>query len=168
MKLTHKSVKFIKGECEINVRKGKQILVYDYELDIEVVGEQQDGEKAECSYKVREILSDDLNDMVIEDVKSNEKNKTAELVKKWVKKSAKAKIIEVFRHLEEELVKQESDPLKLEEDKKKREEIQVATQKAREEKGAEKERLLEEQREKERRLKEDAMYRNYEEAVKKN
>lgn len=90
------------------------------------------------------------------------------MVKKWIKKSAKGKIIEVFRHLEEELVKQESDPLKLEEDRKKREEIQLATQKAREEKGAEKERLLMEQKEKERRLKEDAMYRNYEEATKKN
>jgi hypothetical protein len=69
--------------------------------------------------------------MVIEDVKATEKNKTAELIKKWIKKSAKAKIIEVFRHLEEELVKQESDPSKLEEDRKKREELQVATKKAR-------------------------------------
>ena len=40
----------------------------------------------------------------------------------------------------------EADPKKLEEDKKKREESILATQKAREEKGAEKERLLELQR----------------------
>jgi hypothetical protein len=58
-------------------------------------------------------LSDDLNDMVIEDVKTTEKNKTAELIKKWVKKNVKAKIVEVFRHLEEELVKKESDPSKI-------------------------------------------------------
>lgn len=41
-------------------------------------------------------------------------------MKKWIKKSAKEKIIEVFKHLEEELMKAESDPKKLEEDKKKR------------------------------------------------
>lgn len=52
--------------------------------------------------------------------------------------------------MENDLKQQESDPKKLEEDKRKREEAQQATQKARDEKGAEKERLLEEQRERER------------------
>jgi len=61
---------------------------------------------------------------------------TAQLMKKWIKINAKAKIIEVFKHLEEELVKVEGDPQKLEEDKKKREEMHAATQKARSEKGA--------------------------------
>jgi hypothetical protein len=116
---------------------------------------------------VKEILSDDLNDMIIDEVKATEKNKTADIMKKWLKKSVKPKIIEIFKHLEGELVKVEGDPAKLEEDKKKREEMQVATQKAREEKGAEKERLLEEQKEKERRLKEEAMTKNFEDAVKK-
>ena len=74
--------------------------------------------------------------MVIEDVKTTEKNKTAELIKKWIKKNVKAQIVEVFRHLEEELVKKESDPSKIQQDKKKREQSQLATQKAREEKGA--------------------------------
>ena len=61
----------------------------------------------------------------------------------------------------------ESDPKKLEEDKKKREENVLATKKAREEKGDEKERLLEEQRAKEKKLKEEAMQKNFEEAIKK-
>jgi activator of HSP90 ATPase len=38
LKITHKKVKFQKAECEINIRKGKQILVYDFELDIDVFG----------------------------------------------------------------------------------------------------------------------------------
>ncbi len=76
--------------------------------------------------------------MVVDDFKASSKNKTGDLVKKWIKKNAKAKIIEVFRHLEEELMKQEGDPQKIEEDKRKREENLIATQKAKEEKGAEK------------------------------
>jgi hypothetical protein len=113
-------------------------------------------------------LSDDLNDMIVDDVKATEKNKTADLIKKWIKKNVKAKIIEVFKHLEEELMRKEGDPDKLEEDRKKREENQAATQKAKEEKGEEKERLFEEQRQKEKRLKEEAMAKSFEEAIKKN
>lgn len=63
---------------------------------------------------MKEILSDDLSDMIVDDVKSTEKNKTGDLMKKWIKKSAKDKIIEVFKHLEEELMKVESDPKKIE------------------------------------------------------
>lgn len=76
--------------------------------------------------------------MIVEDFKPNQKNKTGDLVKKWLKKNVKAKIIEVFKHLEEELMKKEGDPAKIEEDKRKREENKIATQKAKEEKGAEK------------------------------
>lgn len=38
LKITHKKVRFTKAECEINVRKGKQILVYEFELDLDVKG----------------------------------------------------------------------------------------------------------------------------------
>jgi len=81
--------------------------------------------------------------MIIEEIKANEKNKTGDLMKKWIKKSAKEKIVQVFKQMEIELMQAEADPKKLEEDKKRREENQEATKKAREEKGAEKERLLE-------------------------
>jgi len=30
LKIVHKKVKFTKSECEINVRKGKQYLIYDF------------------------------------------------------------------------------------------------------------------------------------------
>ena len=63
-------------------------------------------------------------------------------MKKWIKKNAKPQVIGVFKEYEAELSKYEGDPKKLEEDKKKREEIMIATQKAKEEKGEEKERLF--------------------------
>lgn len=56
-------------------------------------GENQSEDDSEGAYKIREILSDDLNDMIIDEVKATEKNKTADLMKKWIKKNAKAKII---------------------------------------------------------------------------
>ncbi len=74
--------------------------------------------------------------MIVEDFKPTQKNKTSDLVKKWMKKNVKAKIVEVFKHLEEELMKKEGDPVKIEEDRRKREENKIATQKAKEELGA--------------------------------
>ena len=74
--------------------------------------------------------------MIVEDFKPTQKNKTSDLVKKWMKKNVKAKIVEVFKHLEEELMKKEGDPAKIEEDRRKREENKIATQKAKEELGA--------------------------------
>lgn len=38
LKVTHRKVTFTKAECEINVRKGKSILVYDFNLELTVFG----------------------------------------------------------------------------------------------------------------------------------
>ena len=65
-----------------------------------IIGENQTEDDSEGSYKVKEILSDDLNDMIIDEVKSNEKNKTGDLMKKWIKKNAKDKIVGVFKQME--------------------------------------------------------------------
>ena len=65
-----------------------------------ITGENQTEDDSEGSYKVKEILSDDLNDMIIDEVKSNEKNKTGDLMKKWIKKNAKDKIVGVFKQME--------------------------------------------------------------------
>ena len=42
-------------------------------------------------------------------------------MKKWIKKNAKQHIINIFKEFEGDLIKYESDPKKIEEDKKKRE-----------------------------------------------
>lgn len=51
--------------------------------------------------------------MVVEEVKATEKNKSGELLKQWIRKNAKGKIIEIFKHFEEALIKEEGDPVKL-------------------------------------------------------
>lgn len=70
--------------------------------------------------------------MVIDEVKATEKNKTGDVMKKWIKKGAKDKIIEAFKKMAAEIMNAESDPKKLEEDKIKREENLKAVHKARE------------------------------------
>ena len=59
-------------------------------------------------------MNDDLNDIIIDDIKATEKNKCGSEMKKWVKKFAKEQVIKVFREMENDLKSQESDPKKLE------------------------------------------------------
>ena len=51
-KITHTKVKFPKAEAEINIRKGKQFLVYEYELDMETHIENEE-EESKGSYRVK-------------------------------------------------------------------------------------------------------------------
>jgi hypothetical protein len=129
---------------------------------------ENDEEESKGTYRVKEILSDDLSDMIVDDVKADQKNNCGEEMKKWVKKNAKEKLVAVFKEMEADLQKLESDPKKLEEDQKKREEAIKFTQKAKEEKGEEKERLLKEQKERERKQKEEVFKQHFEKIGEQN
>lgn len=39
IKITHTKVKFPKAEAEVNIRKGKHILIYDFEVELDVLAE---------------------------------------------------------------------------------------------------------------------------------
>ena len=69
------------------------------------IGQHESEDNSDGSYKVREVLSDDLNDMVIDDVKAVEKNKVGEMLKKELKKNIKKQMIQTFKGLESELAK---------------------------------------------------------------
>lgn len=71
-----------------------------------------------------------MNDIVVEGVKTEEKTEFAEKIKNIVRKQIKPHIIATFKNFAEDLAKIESDPKKLDEDRKRREEAQAATQKA--------------------------------------
>ena len=65
-----------------------------------ITGENQTEDDSEGSYKVKEILSDDLNDMIIDEVKSNEKNKTGD---KFLDRTAPFMKEDFNQHSEEEV-----------------------------------------------------------------
>ena len=114
---------------------------------------ESEGDEIEGTYEIKEISCDDLNDIVVEGVKSECKNKFVERVKVFICKTLKQNYVDLFKHFAEDLQKIEGDPEKLEADKRKREVAMVEMNKAREDKGLEKERLLEEQRQKEKQMK---------------
>ena len=52
IKITHTKVRFPKAEAEINVRKGKQILVYDFDIEMDTLAEN-DEEESKGSYRIK-------------------------------------------------------------------------------------------------------------------
>lgn len=50
------------GEAEVNIRKGKTILVYDFSLEVEWEA-SRGSDEASGTYKVNEIAPDDLDDI---------------------------------------------------------------------------------------------------------
>lgn len=151
--ITNTAVRFPRAEAEVNIRKGKQYLLYEFDLEVDFAARSKltlaQNELADVeatgSYKVREITHDDPNDLAVDDVRVTQKTPLAERVKAFLKKNLRPLLMQLFKNFAEDLAKFESDPAKLEADRRKREEAQLATQKARQQNGQEKERLLQEQ-----------------------
>ena len=122
-----------------------------------ITGENQTEDDSEGSYKVKEILSDDLNDMIIDDVKSNEKNKTGDLMIKWIKKNAKDKIVGVSNRCKHSLCKMSPIPKNLKKTKRKERRIYLPPKRP-----VKRREMKKKQRAKEKKLKEEAMQKNFE------
>lgn len=73
------------------------------------------------SYKIKDINHDDLDEITVEEVKTNQKSALAEKVKGFLKKNLKVQITQQFLHFQDDLAKFESDPAKLEADRLRRE-----------------------------------------------
>jgi len=145
----------IKGDAQINVRKGKQIITYEFEMEVEWNAENEI-DSADGTFKIAELSESDLDDIQIQSIHVKESTQISEKVKELIRKHLKKELQEkIFKSLNEDLSKYESDPTKIEADKKAREDAALATKKAREEKGAEKDKIFEEQRLKEQKMKEE-------------
>lgn len=57
----------------MNIRKGKQYLLYDFEIDVDYRAETE-ADEVSGSYVVKEINGEDLDDLIVSEVKVNEKN----------------------------------------------------------------------------------------------
>ena len=141
----------VKGEAQINIRKGKQIVVYEYELEVEFRAESQ-VDDCEGNFRVVEINESDL-DFEVPSVNITKEGKIGPKARQILKQCLKNEIIILVKDLKEELMSYENDPDKLAQDRKKREENEIKLKQVIAEKGAEKERLLEEQKANEAKLK---------------
>lgn len=143
-----------KGEAQINIRKGKQIVVYEYELEVEFRAESQVDE-TEGNFRVNDINESDL-DFEVAAINITKESKISGKARQVLKQALKEQISGLVENLTAELMAHENDPEKLQADRKKREENDARLKEVIAEKGAEKERLLEQQREADRKLKQQS------------
>ncbi|EGR33359.1 hypothetical protein IMG5_055010 [Ichthyophthirius multifiliis] len=151
IQIKHSKIKSITGDAEINVRKGKQILCYDFNIEVEFIGQNQE-EECEGYYKVHGINPDD-DDFEVDHITLNSKNKCGEMTKKILLKKLKGELTKVLKDLPKKIAQYENDPEKIKQNELLRQQNLQATQKARQEKGQEKELIFLEQRQKEMEMK---------------
>jgi activator of HSP90 ATPase len=65
IKITTVRLNNVIGEAEINIRKGKTILIFEFNLEVEWKAERG-SDSAGGSYKVNEIAGDDLDDIMVQ------------------------------------------------------------------------------------------------------
>lgn len=57
-------VTFLKADAEVNIRKGKQYLVYEFEIEAEFRAEDE-ADEVNGTYVVKEICGDDLDGLIV-------------------------------------------------------------------------------------------------------
>lgn len=109
-------------------------------------------------FKIRDINAQEL-DFEVYELRMDKTNDKVGKVREYFKIFMKKKIEEKLRDVNDVIMKVEANPEKLQQDKENREKNAQETQKVRDLTGAEKERLLKEQKEKDRQFKEQEFLR---------
>mmetsp|Transcript_12878 Transcript_12878/g.11006 ORF Transcript_12878/g.11006 Transcript_12878/m.11006 type:complete len:203 (-) Transcript_12878:193-801(-) len=143
----------IKGEAQVNIRKGKQIICYEFDVEVDWSAENEK-DTAEGTFHIQDINESDL-DFEIQDIKAKEKTQISDPAKDLIRKQVRGKLEEQFKTLTQEITQIEADRDKLEADKKHREEMQRLMAEAQAKTGAEKEKIFEEMKQKELKMKEE-------------
>ena len=137
-------VQKLKGEAQINIRKGKQIIIYEYEMECEWRAEST-ADECEGNFKIVDINESDL-DFEVTSVGLTKENKIGGKARTILKKCLKDAVLPLLKDLTAELMAFENDRKKLEEDKKLREANDEKYKQIVAEKGGEKDKLLEVQK----------------------
>merc|ERR1712137_478949 len=126
-------IKKLKGEAEICIRKGKQIICYEFEMEVNFRGET---ELDECDgvFKLHDLNQADM-DFDIQSISITNAGEIGSKARSILKKCLPDKIIELFKDMKEDLMKYENNPEKLKEDQNKRVEAKKLTAEVFKEKG---------------------------------
>lgn len=159
IEFTFTKVSKMKGEAQVNIRKSKQILCYEYSFEIDWAGET-DADDCDGNFKVSDVNESDMDFEVrcsllqISGLACKNEGEIGAKARSILKKVLKDELIKLLKPLNEEVSAMEADKRKLEEDMKRRKEAQELAEKVKQETGELKEKLLQEQKEKDRQLKE--------------
>ncbi|CAD8071615.1 unnamed protein product [Paramecium sonneborni] len=151
--LTNQEIKSISGDAHINIRKGKQVLVYDFDIEVEWRG-QNENDEVEGTYKIKDFNSLD-NDIELIHINSKSKTQISDKCKDLIKRDMNRKLKESFQTLIQEIGQFESDPEKLKKDQEARRYAEEQVKLAKEQNGELKERIFQEQKLKEIKMKQE-------------
>lgn len=133
----------INGDAQINIRKGKQIVIYEFELEGEFRAES-DVDECSGNFKVNDINESDL-DFEVVSVNITKEGAIGSKARTILKKCLKDELVKLVKNMTADLMELENDAEKLAKDKELREKNDALVAQIAKTKGLEKEQLLEEQ-----------------------
>jgi activator of HSP90 ATPase len=119
----------IEGEAAINIRKGKQIVLFTFEIEAKWLLKSSDTEVANGTFKLPEFDQSDLDDFDLQ-FRSETPNLPTSPIKSALIRQLRAAIKQILVDLDDAMRKIEGDREKLEADKKRRAEEQAKMQAA--------------------------------------
>lgn len=117
---TVKEITKITGEASVNIRKGKSILLFEFEVDLNLKA-TKDSEELDTSVKIQEFNQEDIDDPELE-IKVNTSSDSTTQVRTLLSRHAKKHISKALQQFYNDFKQHVSDVKQFEEDKKKREE----------------------------------------------
>lgn len=119
----------IEGEAAINIRKGKQIVLFNFEIEAKWLLKSSETEVAKGTFKLPEFDQSDLDDFDLQ-FRSETPDLPTSPIKSALIRQLRAAIKQILLDLDDAMRKMEGDREKLEADKKRRAEEQAKMQAA--------------------------------------
>jgi activator of HSP90 ATPase len=154
----------LSGEASVNIRKGKSILFFEFEIEGTWKASKENS-NIEGKFKILEFNQEELEDFELE-ATTTDTSEDSNKIRYFLQTKAKKEISKAFKQFYNEFKELESNSAKLENDKKRRIEEEEKRKIAVVEKSDEQERILKEAKEREANLRLEAEKLRKEEEVK--
>lgn len=146
--ITFPEISKLTGEAAVNIRKGKTILLFEFEIEGTWKAESESSDSIPGTFKILEFNQEEMDDFQLE-AQSSQDTEISNKLRHFLQTRAKREFTKAFTQFYQEFKELESNQKKLEEDKRRRIEEEEKRKVALVEKSDEQSRILEESRKKE-------------------
>jgi activator of HSP90 ATPase len=159
-KITFPEITKLTGEAAVNIRKGKTILLFEFEIEgnwkAELLESQEGAEPLTGTFKIHEFNQEEMDDFTLEATAAKESEASSK-IRYFLQGKARQDLTRIFQQFYNEFKELESNQKKLEEDKKRRMEEDEKRKAALVQTGDQQAKILAESRAREEAIREEAL-----------
>lgn len=162
--ITFPEITKLTGEASVNIRKGKTILLFEYEIE-GTWKAVKEGTTLDGKFKILEFNQEEIDDFQLE-ATATQDSEDSNKIRYFLQSRAKKELTKLFQQFYREFKEAESNQVKLENDKKRRLEEEEKRKVALAEKAEEQAKILKDAQEREAQMREEVKKQRNEEEFK--